>query len=134
MDNFQSLSMNLLEEQSDLIFFSLDLDYKYKNFSKKHSLVMELIWGKKIDIGISIFEYISNDIDREKAKNNFLQVIQTKLPFTIEEQFGDQFLHRSHYKDSYFPMLENVKVVGIFVTVEEMNHIEDKQIFEQIVI
>lgn len=133
MNKTDLLSMELLFTKSELIFFSIDLEYKYINFSQKHFQVMQLIWGSEIVVGKSILEVITKEEDRIKAKNNFDKAIFDKEPFIVEEYYGDEFLQRSYYQDKYIPLLENGEVKGILITVEEVHNSQEKQMFEQIV-
>jgi PAS domain S-box-containing protein len=133
MNKADLLSMELLFAKSDLIFFSIDLEYKYINFSQKHFQVMKLIWGSEITVGKSILDVITKDEDRIKAKSNFDRAILAQEPFIVEEYYGDEFLHRSYYQDKYIPLIENGTVIGVLITVEEVHNSQEKQMFEQIV-
>ncbi len=129
-DQFQ---FELLLEQSDLIFFVIDLDYKYLNFSQKHFEVMKDIWGVEITVGMSILDVITHPEDKMRAKNNFDKAILEKKSFFVEEYFGDEFLVRKYYKDNYIPLIEDGNVSALLITVEEIHNTQTKKIFEQII-
>ncbi len=124
---------NLLVSHSNLNFFSVDHQYRYTSFSPLHSSVIKNIWGIDISIGLSILDIISIQEDKEKAKRNFDQVLQSKEILVLNEEYGDTLLQRNYYQDKYIPIIEDDKVVGVLVVVEEIFINKDLNIFEQII-
>lgn len=90
----KSIFNNILND-IDIVFFSLDLNYCYTSFSKKHSNIMKKIWNIDIELGKSMLTYITNEKDREKAKVNFDKVLQGET-LIIEEDYGSENL-LEHY-------------------------------------
>lgn len=105
---------------ADLVIFTLDTEYKYTFFNKKHSDVMHAIWSVDIQIGVSMFDYIKSSDDREKAKINFDNVLGGES-FSCEEEYGDEKINRFYYENKYSPVLSKGQIViGICVLVHDI--------------
>lgn len=91
---------------------------------------MKNIWGVEIELNHSMLDYIKIDSDKEKAKNNFDRVLAGES-FTSIEQYGEQSLERTYFKDTYYPLKdENDEVFGVGVTVEDItiNHTNKEEV------
>ncbi|WMW25561.1 PAS domain S-box protein [Methanolobus sediminis] len=97
------LLREVIESPKDVVIFALDKNYRYITFNEKHQMTMEHIWGVKIEIGSSMFDYINNPEDVEKAKANFDRVLEGEA-FTIVEEYGSSLLERKWYENVYSPL------------------------------
>ena len=111
----------ILESPKGIIIFSLDKHYRYLSFTNTHKEVMKYIWGANIEIGKCMLDYIADEADREKAKNNFDRVLGGEY-FTEIEEYGSIALYRTHWENRYSPMYntENQKVIGLTVFVTDI--------------
>jgi PAS domain S-box-containing protein len=118
------LNASLLDtilDDSEVVFFSLDLEYRYTSFSKKHFDIMKNIWAYEIKIGTKILDVIKDEQDRKKAKTNFDRVKNSEK-FIIEEEYGDSDLFRTTWKNQYYPIYKDSDVIGIAVIVEDLTY------------
>lgn len=105
---------------NDTVIFTLDNNYKYTSFNKKHKQIMNMIWGVDIEIGKSMLDHISSVNDLIKAKSNFDKALSGST-FELLEEYGDSELERHYYKDKYFPLVnEKDEITGLGVIVEEL--------------
>ena len=113
---------SILESSLGVVYFSLDTEYRYMEFSKGHFDMMKEIWGVEIATGMNMLEIISNPEDRTKAKANFDRALQGEN-LMLEEEFGDPSLHRFYYEDHYSPLLDEVgRIVGLACFVVDITH------------
>jgi PAS domain S-box-containing protein len=95
------------------VIFALDRQYRYMAFTENHRKTMKRIWGVDISIGVSMFDYIGNAADREKAKRNFDRALSGES-FTIIEDYGDLLHERRWYENSYNPIIdEQGTIIGL---------------------
>lgn len=114
------LLQSLLNSPQDIVFFSLDPNYRYTAFSKFHKTTMKNIWGVDIAIGMKMLELILSPEDRLKAKNNFDRALSGEH-FVLEEEYGDKNLVRTFYNDYYNPIINDEgKVIGLSVLVIDL--------------
>lgn len=119
MNNTTVLS-HILDCHPNLVILALDKNYKYISFNKLHSQIMKNIWGVDIELNHSMLDYINVDTDRDKAKKNFDRALEGEY-FTIIEQYGDESLERTFFKDTYYPLSnDDANVYGIGVIVEDI--------------
>jgi|APTNR8051073442_1049403.scaffolds.fasta_scaffold02683_4 signal transduction histidine kinase len=115
-----SILSHILDCHPNLVVFALDKNYNYLYFNKLHSYIMNNIWAVDIKLGHNILDYIHIENDRDKAKRNFDRALVGEN-FTVVEQYGEEALERSYYKDTYFPLIdENNTVYGLCVVVEDV--------------
>jgi signal transduction histidine kinase len=115
-----SILSHILDCHPNLVVFALDKNYNYLYFNKLHSYIMNNIWAVDIKLGHNILDYIHIENDRDKAKRNFDRALVGEI-FTVVEQYGEEALERSYYKDTYFPLIdENNTVYGLCVVVEDV--------------
>ncbi|MFH0736335.1 MAG: PAS domain S-box protein [bacterium] len=102
--NVQILLQASIESQKDMIILSIDKNYRYLCYNSFHKHVMEVTYGKNINIGMNLLECITNQEDRKKAKNNYDRALNGQSHMTIEE-FGD--FERYYYETRYNPILND---------------------------
>ncbi len=111
------LKKAILESPQGIIVFALDINYCYLDFTLLHKQTMKAIWGAEIEKGSNMLSFISNEIDREKAKANFDKVLVGEQ-FVLTEEYGDENLTRAYYEDRYSPIFdENNTIIGLSVFV-----------------
>ena len=93
----------ILESPNGIVFFSLDREYRYTEFSASHWKTIQKIWGVEIEVGMNMLDLISKPEDRKKAKGNFDRALQGEH-FVLEEEYGDRNLLRTWYEDHYSPI------------------------------
>jgi diguanylate cyclase (GGDEF)-like protein/PAS domain S-box-containing protein len=104
---------SILESSPEIIVFALDCDYRYSTFNSKHRESMFSLWGKTIEIGQSIFDYISNPIDSKNAKHNFDRALRGES-FSTEEIYGSELHSRRYWQIFYAPMYDqNGEIAGL---------------------
>lgn len=103
-----NLLQGVLESPKEIVIFALDRQYQYLAFNKNHEITMEQIWGAKIEIGVSMLNYITDPADREKAKKNFDRVLAGE-EFTLVEEYGDSSLNRRWYSNTYSPLKDDAQ-------------------------
>jgi PAS domain S-box-containing protein len=119
------LLQEVIESPKNVVIFALDRDYRYIAFNKNHQMTMEHIWDTKIEIGISMLDYIKDPADMEKAKANFDRVLAGEA-FTIVEEYGDSLLNRRWYENVYSPLEDNDgNVIGLTLFLTDIT--ESKQ-------
>ncbi len=110
----------IINSPNEVIIFALDRNYRYLTFNKLHESVMKQIWGVEIEQGGCMLDYIKNNEDRIKAKNNFDRTLAGES-FVLNEEYGDEKLKRKYYEDHYDPIvLDNGEVIGLTVFLTEI--------------
>ncbi|MCB1179973.1 MAG: PAS domain S-box protein, partial [Leptospiraceae bacterium] len=116
-EEYSELLNSILESPEGIIVFSIDKNFKYTSFTAHHKEIMKNIWGKDIELGKSILEYITFPEDREKAKKNFQKALKGEH-LTIIEEYGDHKLERTYWENRYSPIYsKDNKIKGITVFV-----------------
>ena len=105
---------SILEGPENIIAFSLDCNYQYIFFNQAHKQTMKAIWGKDIEIGTSMMEYIAYPEDREKARINFDRALSGEN-FIVIEEYGDDALSRNYWENIYTPVQSDNKIIGLTV-------------------
>lgn len=93
-----------LEHSKGIIVFSLDREYRYTSFSRSHFDTMKFIWNREIALGTNMLDFIQ-EIDKEKAKNNFDRALRGES-FVLVEEYGDENLDRSFWENRYDPIFD----------------------------
>lgn len=103
----------IFESSPEIIVFSLDNNYCYMTFNKRHKETMKDIWGKDIEIGMSMLEVIGSHNDRLKSKENFDRVFLGES-FSLIEDYGCENLYRYTWENYYAPIYSsNSKIIGL---------------------
>lgn len=93
----------IMESSPEIIVFALDAQYRYLSFNARHRQVMQTIWGKDIDVGISMLDVIGDHADREVAKRGFDRALAGES-FVDESAYGDQALSREYWQTFWSPI------------------------------
>lgn len=122
------LLQDVIESPKGVVILALDKDYRYIAFNKNHQMTMEHIWGNRIEIGVSMLNYINDPADMEKAKVNFDRVLAGEA-FTIIEEYGDSLHDRRWYENVYSPLEdENGNVIGMTLFLTDITEIKQAEI------
>ncbi len=123
--------MQEVVNSSDALIFSVDRNYHYTSFNDAHSLLMKTIYGVDIQIGKSILDYMSVEMDREKAKKNIDKALSGE--HLIDESFsGDDKLSRKYFIISYSPIRDiKGKVAGIVVVSSDISQRKNEEEFKK---
>ena len=117
----------ILNSSQNLVVFSLDEKYHYTYFNKNHAHVMSLIWGKQIELGVCMMDYISSPSDEKKAKVNFDRALGGE-EFSLVEEYGDEDLTRQYYENHYYPLKDDQDAVtGITIIVKDISDRRKKE-------
>ncbi len=112
----QNVLQSVIDSPEGLIVFSLDKNYNYTSFSKSHKKTMKLIWGKDIELGQNMLDYILREDDKEKAKQNFDKALNGDS-FILDEEYG-KGKQRTFWENHYSPIKNEAGVVtGVSVFV-----------------
>jgi diguanylate cyclase (GGDEF)-like protein/PAS domain S-box-containing protein len=127
--NDQVLTLRNIIDSTSAIIFSVDQKYCYTHFNQKHAMAMKNIYGKEIEIGHNILDYMALEKDREKAKINFDRALAGEQ--FIESNFsGGEGLSRSYFEVTHCPTMgkdgyvSGVVVISNDVTTRKQAEIE----------
>lgn len=111
---------SIVENSEHVVIFALDCDYRYVVYNHNHFNTMKHIWGCEISAGHSMLCYISDPVDRQKAKENFDRTLAGES-FTLVEEYGDTLYDRRVYNIVYNPIFnDRNKVIGISVILHDI--------------
>jgi PAS domain S-box-containing protein len=100
---------------SDAPIFSVDRQYRYTRFNNAHASVMKVIYGKDIEIGKSLLDYMTLAEDREEAKRNIDRALAGEH-FAEEAYSGEETRSRLYFEVSHSPiMAKDGGVIGVVV-------------------
>lgn len=60
----------LINSSSDFIIFSLDRNYRYTSFNKKHKDEMRRVWDADIQLGMNLLDCMTDPVLRKEAKKS----------------------------------------------------------------
>lgn len=130
LDESNTLLKSIIESSPQVIVFALDCNYRYITFNKKHKSVMKEIWGRDIEVGMSMLDVIADQADNYKARYNFDRTLAGES-FTLTEEYGDEKLARLTWINYYSPIYSNDgKIIGLTCFV--LNITERKKAEEEI--
>ncbi len=111
----EALRRSIIESPQNIIMFSLDRNYRYISFNSAHYMTMQNIWGADIEIGKTMFEYITYQEDKEKARLCFDRALSGEH-FSQTEEYGDEELSRKIWENIYGPIItDSGEIIGVTV-------------------
>jgi PAS domain S-box-containing protein len=112
-DNY--ITLNGIINSANALIFSLDRGYRYTCFNTQHAEVMKAIYGKDIEVGRSILDYMTVAVDRDTAKANIDRSLAGET--LIEESYsGEELLSRNYFQVSHSPIRNEAgEVTGVAV-------------------
>ena len=99
----------LINSPRDIIIFSLDKDYRYTAFNRKHGEEMKKVWAADINIGDSMLDFMRIPELRAKAKASMDRALRGEIITEIQQQFDLDI----YYEFSWNPVYFNKEVVGV---------------------
>ena len=102
------------------LVFSVDRQYRYTSFNAGHAAVMKAIYGAEIELGRSLLDYMTVELDRDTAKRNLDRALAGE--WLVEEAFsGEERLSRQYFQVSHSPILGGKEeVIGAAILSYEM--------------
>ena len=113
----------ILDNNKDLVLFALDREYRYIFYTQAHKDTIKAIWGCDIYIGLNMLDIIKLEDDRNKAKINFDKALRGEK-FTLIEEYGDNNLTRTFYRDYYSPLIVDNEIIGLYVFIVDVTDIK----------
>ncbi|MFY9310006.1 MAG: ATP-binding protein [Bacteroidia bacterium] len=124
----QTYLQSSIESYKDIFLFSIDTQFNYLVFNSAFKAATKYAYGTEVVEGMSLFDSITIDEDKIKAKVNCEKALTGESHTTLEV-YGD--INRSYYETTYSPILsQNGETIG--VTVLSANVTERKKAEEQL--
>jgi signal transduction histidine kinase len=103
-----------IDGQKDTLIFSIDHDYIYRSFNEAFKTATAYAYGTEVHAGLSLFDSITKEDDREKARSNCDRAMNGESHVTVEE-YGT--IHPLIYETHYNPILSATRdrVIGVSV-------------------
>ncbi len=116
----QHSTLGSIVNSSDAPIFSVDRQYRYTSFNKVHASVMKAIYGKEIEIGKSILDYMTVVEDREAAKRNLDRALAGE--HLVEEAYsGEETRSRLYFEVTHSPIIaEDSAIMGVAVIARDI--------------
>lgn len=107
-------------EFSSFSMFSVDTNYCYTSFNRKHANVMKAIYNANIELGKSILEYQTVETDRIKAQAHLDQALRGEN--IVEEAYsGEEVLKQVYLRIAHNPIRgAEGNVIGAAVYVQDL--------------
>jgi len=123
--NSKNVLLNaLINSSSDLIIFSLDRNYRYTSFNKKHKDEMLKVWEADIQLGMNLLDCMTNPVLRNIAKKSIDLALQGEA--LTEVQFQPEV--DIWYEFSWNPIRQNHgKITGVTVFVRDITERKQKE-------
>ncbi len=113
LDQKSALFSAVLESSPDIMVFSLDRNYCYSAFNKRHKYSMLRSWGQEIDIGMSLLDIIKDKENAEVLRKEFDRVLAGEF-FSSVDEFSESADSRSYWQKYYSPILNDKReVIGL---------------------
>lgn len=109
----QNFLQAAIDSQTDVLIFSIDRDYNYRAFNKAFQSATSFAYGTSVKSGMNLFDSITKDIDRDKAKANCDRALHGEHHHTVEE-YGT--INPAIYETYYSPIQSpSGEVIGVTV-------------------
>lgn len=126
----QNSTLSGIINSINALVFSVDLQYRYTSFNKKHADIMKVIYGADIKHGHSLYEYMTVTEDMEKSKHNLDRALAGEQ--LVEEAYsGEELRSRHYFQVSHSPIkTEKGEILGAAVLAQDIT--ERRQAEEEI--
>jgi PAS domain S-box-containing protein len=116
----QRLTMEAIINSAKEPIFSVDGRYCYTSFNKAHASVMKTIYGKEVEIGGNLLDYMTVNEDREKAKRNLDRALTGK-GFVEVAYSGEEARSRLLFEVSHSPITaKDGAIIGVAVVAKDV--------------
>ncbi|MDD5286192.1 MAG: LuxR C-terminal-related transcriptional regulator [Desulfuromonadaceae bacterium] len=107
-------------DSANALIFSVDRQYRYTSFNKGHAAVMKALYGAEIELGRSLYDYMTVPEDRETSRRNIDRALAGEQ--LVEEAYSGEALRlRQYFQVSHSPIMnENGDVIGVAVLAQDM--------------
>ena len=123
--------MQDLLDRSPTIMFSVDRNYCYTVFNRKHADMMQALYGSQIEPGHRILDYIPNQDHHDRIKQNFDRIL-SGAP-AVESAFWGIGTSKTYFEAWYYPVKDQGKIAGISVIAEDItSKAIEKQLYQTI--
>ncbi|NME70535.1 hybrid sensor histidine kinase/response regulator [Flammeovirga aprica] len=116
--NFRML--NLLMEHSSDVIFSVDKSFNYLAFNNAHAQTMYSVYGKKIEVGKNILDYMRVKNDADVAENDIKRALEGEKYSVIRSYGDEQNFTRAYFEATYNPIMSDDEIVGVSVVVRNV--------------
>lgn len=105
-----SLLASIIENQEDIIVFSIDKNYRYLYFNKAHSNRMKSMYNSDIELGMNILDCISTENDLNNTKENYDRALLGESHTNCNEfdEFGIVY-----FENFFNPIIANDEIIGM---------------------
>ncbi|SHG84344.1 PAS domain S-box-containing protein [Flavobacterium fluvii] len=105
-----SLLQSIIENQENLIVFSIDENYRYLYFNKAHSDRMKSIYNLDIQLEMNILDCITLENDLNIAKKNFDRALKGES-YSNKSKLDDFGI--TYFENFFNPIVINNEIIGI---------------------
>ena len=118
--NEQYSTLEGIVNSSEAPIFSVDSQYRYTSFNAAHASVMKAIYGKNIELGQSLLDYMTVAEDREEAKRNLDRALAGEL--VVKEAYsGEETRSRLYFEVSNNPIVgRDGSIIGAAVFAKDI--------------
>jgi two-component system sporulation sensor kinase A len=118
--NEQYSTLEGIVNSSEAPIFSVDSQYRYTSFNAAHASVMKAIYGKNIELGRSLLDYMTVAEDREEAKRNLDRALAGER--VVKEAYsGEETRSRLYFEVSNNPIVgKDGSIIGAAVFAKDI--------------
>lgn len=117
--NEETFTLHGIIDSANAIVFSVDQNYRYTSFNKRHAGVMKALYGAEIEYGHTMLDYMTVLDDRTTAKRNLDRALAGEQ--LVEEAYsGDELRARQYFQVSHSPIKTEREIIGVAVLAQDM--------------
>lgn len=107
-------------DSANALIFSVDRQYRYTSFNQGHAAVMKALYGAEIELGRSLYDYMTVLEDREISRRNLDRALAGE--HLVEEAYsGEELRSRNYFQVSHSPIITDTgEVIGVAVLAQDM--------------
>ncbi|OFY51272.1 MAG: hypothetical protein A2W85_04550 [Bacteroidetes bacterium GWF2_41_31] len=111
-----ALLLALINSSTDIVIFSLDKNYCYTAFNKKHRAEMKKVWKVDVEVGMNLLECIHIPHLKKNAKHSMDRVLAGEAFNEVQHQPEQDI----YYEFSWNPIFQENEVVGITAFIRDI--------------
>jgi PAS domain S-box-containing protein len=114
------LILHSIIDSANALIFSVDRQYRYTCFNKKHAAVMKALYGAEIEQGRSLYDYMTVAEDREISRRNIDRALAGE--HHVEEAYsGEALRSRQYFQVTHTPVKTGAgEIIGATVLAQDM--------------
>ncbi|MFH0988629.1 MAG: PAS domain S-box protein [bacterium] len=116
LESQYALLTALINSASDIIIFSLDINYCYTIFNEKHREEMKRVWNADINIGMNLLDCMQLPEFRALAKQSIDRALHGEA-FSETQHQPDSDIY---YEFSWNPIYQHEEIVGVTVFIRDI--------------